>query len=55
MLEAADSLGSGPPNVTVVAVAVKEGLLGIRLAIFGVHAQLHGGCGVESGVAVDNV
>ena len=51
-----DGDGSGPPNVTVIiAVVVKEGLLGIRVAIFGVHAQLQGGCGGEPGAAVDNV
>jgi hypothetical protein len=39
----------------IIAVVVKEGLLGIRVAIFGVHAQLQGGCGGEPGAAVDNV
>ena len=39
----------------VIIVVLKEGLLGIGVAIFGVHAQLPGGCSVETGAGVDDV
>jgi hypothetical protein len=39
----------------IIAVDLKEGLLGIGVAICWVHAQLHDRCGCETGAAVDIV